>query len=221
MYHRIASIEGVVELVSDYGNQYLSGVYSITCEATGKIYVGKSNNIGRRFSGHIFHLLSGDHSNKYLQEDFNQYGYGQFAFKILEVVDKELISAREAWWMAQFDKSDLYNILTVYDQSKTTDIKTFTDFINSKWLVPNGTGSDEARNYRIIKATDQDEIVDMAHKCKLFNLCRSKTTFLRVIKLMGDELGYEIITGRTPNSLGHLTYKLITNFDATSIIYAA
>ena len=206
-------------MASDYENQYLSGIYSISCESTGKIYIGKSTNIGRRFSGHLFHLLSGDHSNKYLQGDFNQYGYRKFAFKILEVVDKELISAREAWWMAQYDKSVLYNILMVYDQSETTDIKTFTDFINSKWLVPHGAGSDEVRNYRIIKDADQDEIIDMAHKCKLFNLCRSKTTFLRVVKLMSDELGYEIITGRTSNSLGHLTYKLITNFDANSITY--
>lgn len=208
-------------MIIDYENQYLSGIYAIHCESTNKIYIGKSNNIGRRFSGHLFHLLSGDHSNKYLQSDFNQYGYRQFAFKILEVVGSELISAREAWWMAQYDKQVLYNIITVYDQSKFTDIETFIEFINSKWLMPNGFDSMVAPQYRIVESIDQEEIVDMAYKCKLFSLCRSKTTFLRVIKMMSSELGYMISTGRTSMSDGHRTYKLITGFDANKITYVS
>lgn len=54
-----------------------------------------------------------------------------------------------------------------------------------------GISAEQALRYRIWKDEDKDEIVDVADSCKLFDLCRSKLTFLRVIKMLESSLGYD------------------------------
>ena len=41
----------------------------------------------------------------------------------------------------------------------------------------------------------QNGIIDMAIRCKLYELCPSKITFMRVIRTMTQSLGYEVETG--------------------------
>ena len=198
-----------------------SGIYIIVCEPTNKRYIGKSKSIGARIGAHLFRLSNGDHPNKYLQADYNKYGHDAFYFKVVEMVSADCLAAREAFWFESFPKDILYNIMPVYDQSSVTDTDAFIEFINTKWLVPHGTKLKNAFSYRIVEDSDQLEITDLAHKCGIFGLVRSKLTFLRVVKMMESELGYTVITGRTSVADGQRTYKLITNFDPTQITYVA
>lgn len=214
-------IKGLLNLSKPFLFPGVSGIYSIVCEPTNKMYIGKSKSVGSRIGAHLFRLSSGNHANKYLQADYNKYGYDAFHFKVIEMVPVDQLSVREAFWFENYPKDLLYNIMPVYNQSNVADVDAFIEFINSKWLVSTGTKLKTAFIYRIVEDCDQTEIVDFAHKCNLFKLVRSKLTFLRVIKMMKSELGYTIITGRTALADGQRTYKLITNFDATKIAYVA
>lgn len=60
------------------------GVYKITCIPNGKIYIGSSKNIDKRWRKHIDELRYQEHPNKFLQQDYNLYGEDKFKFEIIE-----------------------------------------------------------------------------------------------------------------------------------------
>lgn len=73
------------------------GVYVIRNLTTGKVYVGSSVNMYKRwFYGHIYQLKAGKHGNRYLQAAWLSHGPKQFVFEVIEVcaVGDDLI-ARE------------------------------------------------------------------------------------------------------------------------------
>lgn len=81
------------------------GIYSITCLANNKIYIGSSINIINRFKAHKTALNKNKHNNIYLQRSFNKYGLENFKFEILEECNKENILEKENYYM------NLYNTL--------------------------------------------------------------------------------------------------------------
>lgn len=60
------------------------GVYKIENLINGKIYIGKSINVGRRWYEHKRELNEGNHINKHLQSSWNKYGEDCFRFELLE-----------------------------------------------------------------------------------------------------------------------------------------
>ena len=61
----------------------VSGIYTITNKVTGKLYIGESLDIYRRWHDeHIHQLRKNRHYNKELQNDFNKYGEENFSFDI-------------------------------------------------------------------------------------------------------------------------------------------
>ena len=88
----------------------ISGVYSITCIATGRSYVGSSVNIKRRYREHKLDLRRNKHPSKLMQEDYDQYGWEGFECKILNQSGLRLL-AWEQHWMDKLEcLSDGYNI---------------------------------------------------------------------------------------------------------------
>lgn len=76
----------------------LSGVYQITFK--GKIYVGSSVHIMRRWNEHKRHLRTNTHDNVYLQNAYNKYGESEFILKIVELVDDKTVRLlREQYWL--------------------------------------------------------------------------------------------------------------------------
>lgn len=61
-----------------------SGIYIIQCNQNGKIYLGSSSNIERRFYQHRRMLEQGNHHCAKLQKDYDNYGVDKFEFKALE-----------------------------------------------------------------------------------------------------------------------------------------
>lgn len=61
------------------------GIYSIV-SPSGKIYIGSSSNIDKRWKHHKYLLNRGDHHNKHLQNAWNKYS-GALEFNILLVCD--------------------------------------------------------------------------------------------------------------------------------------
>jgi hypothetical protein len=65
------------------------GVFGIRNKENGKMLVGSSQNLDKVWNRHHFHLNSGGHPNKELQNDWKQLGEQAFIFEILETVKEK------------------------------------------------------------------------------------------------------------------------------------
>jgi group I intron endonuclease len=74
-----------------------SGVYSITCIANGRVYVGSSCDLRDRWQSHKTRLNCGVHSSKLMQQDYNLYGLNSFEFKALKFTDARLTAWEQYW----------------------------------------------------------------------------------------------------------------------------
>ena len=63
-----------------------SGVYSITCLANGRVYIGSSGRVRSRWKTHKSHLRLGRHTVPRLQADWNQFGSDAFVFELVSTV---------------------------------------------------------------------------------------------------------------------------------------
>lgn len=66
----------------------ICGIYSITNQATGKLYIGSSSDVNRRLKEHFRLLSAGRHKNKKLQHSFLKHGPCSLVGK-LELVCEE------------------------------------------------------------------------------------------------------------------------------------
>lgn len=58
-----------------------SGCYLITCEVDGRIYVGSTMNLDRRWKEHVNLLRRGVHHSRFLQRCWTKYGADKFNFE--------------------------------------------------------------------------------------------------------------------------------------------
>lgn len=63
-----------------------AGVFQVKNTANGKVLLGSSLNLEGPLNGHRFILTIGQHLNKALQKDWDEYGPDKFVFEILEIV---------------------------------------------------------------------------------------------------------------------------------------
>lgn len=78
-----------------------SGVYSISCRASGKMYIGCSTNILVRLAHHTNVLRKNKHCNRKLQNAWNKYGSENFFADVIQYCDD--IYDEERFWIEQFD----------------------------------------------------------------------------------------------------------------------
>lgn len=98
------------------------GVYTITCTATNRRYVGSSANIHARWKSHRSWLRSGTHDNHRLQADWNEHGEAAFEFRVVVLVHDA--AEREA---AEQSLIDLYESCTYgYNRSPSATDNTGT-----------------------------------------------------------------------------------------------
>lgn len=89
----------------------ISGIYKIVNKTNGKMYVGSSKNILRRWKTHKSRLRSKIHHNVILQRAWVKYGESNFSFEILEKVAFEELFVREKEWIASLHPE--YNLGSV------------------------------------------------------------------------------------------------------------
>ena len=63
-----------------------AGVFQVKNIANGRVLLGSSLNLEGPLNSHKFMLTIGQHRNKELQKDWNEYGPDNFVFEILETV---------------------------------------------------------------------------------------------------------------------------------------
>ena len=94
----------------------MQGVYKIQNTINGKLYIGSSVNIERRFKSHKKELNEKTHNNIYLQNAWNKYGEDSFVFEVIEIVnDRETLREREQYYIEIYNSANHahgYNILS-------------------------------------------------------------------------------------------------------------
>ena len=80
------------------------GIYKILNTSNGKIYIGQSIHIEKRWREHRNMLAKGNHNNKHLQ---NSYNLGNnLVFSIVELCDKGVLTEREDFWIKYFNTTN-------------------------------------------------------------------------------------------------------------------
>ena len=90
----------------------MCGIYKITNQINGKVYIGQSNDIQRRWQEHKnpSKFLS---SKKKLYEAFKEYGIENFSFEVLEECSREELDEKEIYYIEYYDSfNDGYNLTT-------------------------------------------------------------------------------------------------------------
>lgn len=82
--------------------KYVSAVYKITNEQNGKVYIGGSSRLRDRRQQHKWNLQHGVHSNKAMQEDYNNYP-DSFRFDVIEYCSEEDLVDLERKYIAEYD----------------------------------------------------------------------------------------------------------------------
>ena len=93
-----------------------SGIYQIKNKINGKIYIGSSINVERRFKEHKKLLSHNKHPNKHLQLSWKKYGESNFTFILLEEVLVESLLTKEQYYI---DSYQSYNNDIGYNICKT------------------------------------------------------------------------------------------------------
>jgi len=78
------------------------GIYKIECIPTGKIYIGSSDFIYRRFGAHRRVLNKNKHDNEYLQRAWNKHGSINFIFSVVEICSEVDLLSRELYFMQKY-----------------------------------------------------------------------------------------------------------------------
>ena len=172
----------------------------------------------QRFSTHFFHLRAGDHANKFLQAAYDEHGLPAFTCEIVAEVPADRLKDAESEWINRHGISNLYNIITV-SPTKVTRVNKFVEFINSHWLLPDADDIELPQLYKIWRTEDKNKILKLAKECWLLDTPVSRFSFIAVIKLMQEKLGYKIETGQSLFGGEKHTYKLITAYDPAASTY--
>ncbi len=83
----------------------MTGVYTITCKLTSKIYVGCGKSIQARFNWHRTLLRRGKHPNQRLQNAWNKYNEQMFDFEVLEECEESYMFSQEHYWSVMLNSA--------------------------------------------------------------------------------------------------------------------
>lgn len=78
------------------------GIYKITNNKNGKVYIGQSQNMYERWHQHHAALKSGHHPNKEMQKDWKKNSRG-FRWDVIEYCSLEKLNEREKYWIEQYN----------------------------------------------------------------------------------------------------------------------
>lgn len=89
------------------------GIYCIKNKINGKVYIGSSKNIDKRWKKHKYCLAGGYHENEHLQNSYNIYSKDNFEFLILEECKEEELIEKEQYYLNAYkscERDKGYNI---------------------------------------------------------------------------------------------------------------
>lgn len=82
------------------------GIYKITNQVNGKVYIGQSVDIYIRRCCHKSELRGHRHHNIHLQRAWDQYGEENFIFDTIEECKENKLNEREIFWISYYNSND-------------------------------------------------------------------------------------------------------------------
>jgi len=98
-------------------NKNKVGIYLWTNTETNDSYVGRSINLGRRFTYYFNEKILKEAGFSLICRALLKYGFENFKLEIIEYCTKEVIVEREQYWISELKPS--YNLVTVVDGNYT------------------------------------------------------------------------------------------------------
>jgi len=93
--------------------EIICGIYILRDKVSGKVYVGSSIDILKRYKDHLRNLTNNKHSNYKLQQAWNT-GKVVLELVLLEECLREDLSARESYWL-RFENAVRCGFNVTYD----------------------------------------------------------------------------------------------------------
>lgn len=115
------------------------GIYKISNNINGKVYIGKSKNIDKRFKQHIkdSRRVNDRRGKTSMYKDAREIGWDNFSLEVIENCIPESLDDREFYWIGVYlDKGNCYNVAQsqlkrledpIYYQQKKSELKKATD----------------------------------------------------------------------------------------------
>ena len=108
------------------------GIYLIENVTSGRVYVGSSINITRRWDGHRSLLQNGNHHSLRLQRSWSKHGAAAFVFKVIELVNLDKLVEREQHWLTELSAADPKRGFNVLPNAGTPKGRTFSPETKAK-----------------------------------------------------------------------------------------
>jgi len=103
----------------------LCGIYKITNNINGKVYIGQSVNIKSRWKEHVNALKRGDSGCTLLQYAWNKYNEDNFSFEVLQLCSEDMLDEIERKYILLYDAvNNGYNIESGGNKNKHLADKT-------------------------------------------------------------------------------------------------
>lgn len=167
-------------------------VYLMRSKATGRGYVGSTTNLRRRKMDHKARLDRQCHWNPSVQRDFDQNGWRNFTFLILEAVfDGRLIEAENKWITALGD--DAYNCRPAAVRSPETGEKIAAALKGKKHSAERRAANSRAHigNQSAKGAVRSEEYKDAKARAVIVTDPEGNATEYKRVTLAAEAIGYE------------------------------
>jgi group I intron endonuclease len=115
----------------------ICGIYNIINVVDGKIYIGSSNDIERRFRKHRSLLNRNIHENKHLQNAWNKYGEVNFKFVLVNecLIDSLLIKEQEYLDIAKKFCNNYYNFNFISSKPPSPKGRVLSEYTKRKLSI--------------------------------------------------------------------------------------
>lgn len=152
----------------------ISGIYKITCVPTGKVYIGQSNNVYKRWRDHRLELRKNQHVNNYLQRAWNKYGETQFEFEIIKKCNINEMDKWEQHYIAILNSNNLnfgFNLDSGGSLNKTHSKATIDKIVaaNQKKIYQFSPDFKLINSYKSLKEASEITGISCAHISSVAN----------------------------------------------------
>ena len=88
--------------------QTVSGIYKITYIKTGEAYIGKSTDVGKRWTEHAKSVFDiGTIAHALVHTRMKRDGIWNFTWELLEEVEKSKLNEREKYWIEFYETKNI------------------------------------------------------------------------------------------------------------------
>ena len=102
-----------ISQISTTSVENVQGIYKIVNIKTGRIYIGQTKHLYKRWISHKSALLNGKHANSYLQNSWNKHGEDAFEFLLVELCSTDVVTEREKYHISTVELT--YNMKNAAD----------------------------------------------------------------------------------------------------------